>query len=64
LNYPVYCHDVNNHNLQDIKQIDKTAYILQYADDTALIVHKKTTEKAVKKTSVTHKPHNDMETNT
>lgn len=48
--YNIYCHDIYNHNQKDELTFDNSGqYLLQYADDTALIVHDKTTKNATSK---------------
>lgn len=43
--YNIYCHDI----AENILDIDKTKYILQFADDTSLISHGKSTVEAANK---------------
>ena len=40
--YNIYCHNIYNFDLQDTTEIDKSNYLLQYADDTALIEQNRT----------------------
>ena len=47
--YNIYCHDMYNHNIRVKNHVDKTNYILQYADDTALIAHGKNTKQATER---------------
>lgn len=50
--YNIYCHDIYNHGQEDKDNFDPGQYILQYADDTALVVHDNTTEKATDKLQI------------
>lgn len=44
--YNIYCHDIYNFNL-DPEYLNLNSYILQYADDTALVCHNKNISKTV-----------------
>lgn len=47
--FNIYCHDIYNHNKEDKKYINKSEYILQYADDILIVSHDSTIEKCISK---------------
>ena len=45
--YNVYCHDIYNSDVQETNETDKSNYLLQYADDTAVIALNRTLSLAI-----------------